>query len=321
MELQNRSQREWLLDYMTKEIDCVAITDHNSGEWIDSLKSELAQMRHENVTGYRDITIFPGVELTVHGNIHLLAIFDPSETSTRISNLLSRCGYSGTLGDSDDCTEKSFNEVVEEIHRMSGLAIPAHVDQVRGLFYEQEGTSLKKCLGTNKLLAMQVCDLAIPKPQVYQDMKLRLTEVSGSDSHHPDTAGSVYTWVKMEAPNIEALRLALHDGEDGIKRGDTITSNPNDVQARFFIQSIEIRDGAKAGRAAPLQVSLSPWLNTIIGGRGSGKSSLIEYLRLPLGKTSGLPKRISEEFRQKNAFGYKLYFSVVKKQLQTITHS
>ena len=31
--------REWLLNHMRAELDCVAITDHNSGAWIDSLKT------------------------------------------------------------------------------------------------------------------------------------------------------------------------------------------------------------------------------------------------------------------------------------------
>ena len=29
----------WLKAFMKKEIDCVAITDHNSGEWIDALRN------------------------------------------------------------------------------------------------------------------------------------------------------------------------------------------------------------------------------------------------------------------------------------------
>jgi hypothetical protein len=32
----------WLLKYMTAEIDCVAVTDHNSGAWIDKLKTAYA---------------------------------------------------------------------------------------------------------------------------------------------------------------------------------------------------------------------------------------------------------------------------------------
>lgn len=297
--LKRRTPREWLLDYMSKEIDCVAVTDHNSGEWIDTLKAEVNLMREENIDGFRELTIFPGVEITVHGNIHLLAIFDPTESSRQISNLLSKCEYNGTYGDSDDCTTKSFNEVVNIIHQMKGLAIPAHVDMIRGLFEEEEGNSLKKCLTANGLLAMQVCNLEYVKPQIYNDMKLKFTEVAGSDSHHPEFVGSSYTWVKMEYPNLEALRLALHDGEDGIKRYDLTTVNPNAAYNRFFIESIEVSNGAKAGRGRnPLKVNFSPWLNAIIGGRGSGKSSLIEYMRLPFDKTRGLPPKLSDEFQE-----------------------
>lgn len=298
--LQKRNPREWLLDYMKKEIDCVAVTDHNSGHWIDVLKNELAAMREEQVDGLREITIFPGVEITVHGNIHLLAIFDPSETSEHISNLLARCEYFGQSGDSDQCTRKSFNEVVEIVLQMKGLPIPAHVDTVRGLFVEEQGNSLRTCLNTNGLLAMQVCDVNYSKPQIYIDSKLTFAEVAGSDSHHPHSAGSSYTWVKMESPDLEALRLALHDGEDGIIRSDVLTTNPNDVKERFYIQSIEITNGAKAGRGRTLNVNFSPWLNTIIGGRGSGKSSVIEYMRLPFSKVNGLPEKIDEQFIEFN---------------------
>jgi hypothetical protein len=295
--LKSRTPREWLLDHMIMEIDCVAVTDHNSGEWIDTLKEEVNLMREENIEGFREITIFPGVEITVHGNIHLLAIFDPSESSRHLSNLLSRCEYGGSYGDSDDCTNKSFNEVVDIIHQMKGLAIPAHVDDIRGLFKEEEGTSLKKCLSANGLLALHVCNPSFIKPQIYNDLKLNLTEVAGSDSHHPNTVGSIYTWVKMEVPNLEALRLSLHDGEDGIIRYDATSENPNDVQQRFFIETIEITKGAKAGRGNnPLKVNFNPWLNAIIGGRGSGKSSLIEYMRLPFDKTNGLPPKLNDEF-------------------------
>lgn len=297
--LKNRTPREWLLDYMEKGIDCVAVTDHNSGEWIDNLKDELQLMKQEGTEGFRELIIFPGVEVTVNGNIHLLAIFDPSESSIKISNLLSKSEYDGTYGQSDDCTTKSFTEVVEIIHKMKGIAIPAHVDIDRGLFKEVEGTSLKKCLSSDGLLAMQVCDPESTKPKIYEEQKLKLSEVAGSDSHHPKKVGSIYTWVKMEHPNLDALRLALHDGEDGIIRYDKTSINPNEAYKRFFIESIEISNGAKAGRGKnPLKVNFSPWLNTIIGGRGSGKSSLIEYMRLPFDKTRGLPHKLNEEFQE-----------------------
>jgi len=70
----------WLLMYMNAGIDCVAITDHNSGEWVDTLKMALAGMENANPKpiGYRKLFLFPGVEISASGNIHILALFDTS---------------------------------------------------------------------------------------------------------------------------------------------------------------------------------------------------------------------------------------------------
>ena len=37
----------WLLKYMAAGIDCVAVTDHNTCEWIDRLKAAYAEMKRE----------------------------------------------------------------------------------------------------------------------------------------------------------------------------------------------------------------------------------------------------------------------------------
>ena len=67
----------WLRKFMEKGVDCVAITDHNSGEWIDKLKEKLEQICTDNPEWYRPLWLFPGVEISVHGGFHVLAIFDP----------------------------------------------------------------------------------------------------------------------------------------------------------------------------------------------------------------------------------------------------
>jgi predicted metal-dependent phosphoesterase TrpH len=59
--LKQRTPKEWLLDYMRAGIDCVAITDHNSGAWIDQLKSALEELKSEKPEGFRPIHLFPGV--------------------------------------------------------------------------------------------------------------------------------------------------------------------------------------------------------------------------------------------------------------------
>ncbi len=81
------SPEKWLLMYMTAGIDCVAITDHNSGEWIDKLKTVLASMDtvEPKPAGYRKLHLFPGVEISASGNTHILTLFDISADTSNYS--------------------------------------------------------------------------------------------------------------------------------------------------------------------------------------------------------------------------------------------
>ncbi|EOA6796775.1 hypothetical protein ACH8G4_005023, partial [Escherichia coli] len=87
--------RDWLLAYMRQQVDCVVISDHNSGAWVDTLKDELERMRQEATTcglpGFRPLTLFPGVELTATGNVHILAILHTQSTSADVERLIGQC--------------------------------------------------------------------------------------------------------------------------------------------------------------------------------------------------------------------------------------
>jgi len=294
--LKARTPREWLIDYMDAGIDCVAITDHNSGEWIDPLKSELARLDEDKPAGYRPLTLFPGVEVSVHGGIHIIALFEPSTAGSKIIRLLSKCGFAGQAGKTDDCTSKSCFEVIELIQEEAGIPILAHADADAGLFKEQSGVTLKQSLRANGLLAMELIDPAYVLPQAYTELKLRLASVIGSDSHQPGSVGTRYTWVKMESPSLEALRLALHDGEDGVRRFDSTPVDPNVIGARFYLKRLTVSKGLKIGNGQDFTLELSPWLTTLIGGRGSGKSSILDFLRIALAKTDGMPAQVKNEF-------------------------
>ena len=71
----------WLRKFMEEGIDCVAITDHNSGGWIDRLQHTLQELDAAEVKPdwYRPLYLFPGVEISVQGGVHILAIFGPEK--------------------------------------------------------------------------------------------------------------------------------------------------------------------------------------------------------------------------------------------------
>ncbi|WP_406905201.1 hypothetical protein [Klebsiella oxytoca] len=295
------THKDWLLNYMRQGIDCVAVTDHNSGAWIDPLKHALKELASESHEDYRPLYLFPGVELTVQGNIHILAIFGEDKTTSDIDSLLGAVRYRATKGKSDGCSECSAVEVIDEIARSGGLAIPAHVDQVSGLFTVCTGNTLEQVLDNKCVFAMEVTDLAKAKPQLYISKNLNWAEILGTDSHHPSGTGnqrypgSHFTWVKMSEPSYDGLRLALIDGALSLKRSDNFTGDPN-IHGQLAIESIVVDDAKYLGRGQSLSCQLNPWLNTIIGGRGTGKSTSLEFLRIALKRKGEIPKSLEKEF-------------------------
>ena len=307
---------------MRAEVDCVAVTDHNSGNWIDTLKAALVEMEEERPPGFRPLHLFPGVELSVNGGFHLLAIFGPETSTSDIDTLLGAVSYDGTKGDSDGVTRKSAVEVVDAVLTARGIPIPAHTDQKKGLLRLKEaggGTTeidpgtVAQVLEVDGILAMETVDAGSGRPEIYRQLKIRWAEVLGSDFHPPCRAdrdrypGSHYTWVKMTGPpSLDGLRLALLDGDRfSIQRSDKEFRAPFAVP-QLFVKSIQIGDARYMGRSRPAELQFSPLLNAIVGGRGTGKSTVIHALRLAarregdiLGlKEGSIPRSTFERFNR-----------------------
>ena len=303
--LQERSPKEWLLDYMRAGVDCIAVTDHNTGGWIDPVKTALGELASEKPEGFSPLSVFPGVEISVNGGVHLLAILGCDKTTADIDSLLGAVGFhSPCKGSSDAVTTKSFIEVVEAIVSANGLAIPAHVDDDNGLF-QLPGTTLQQALNCKDIFAMELRNPAYQKPQLYINKKTRWTEILGSDAHHPSGnagqsyPGSHFTWVKMGSPSVEGLRLALLDGELSVRRSDQDTDDPNE-HAPLVLDSIEVSQARYMGCSQIFTIGFNPWFNAIIGGRGTGKSTVVEFLRTALRRKDELPETLQPEFEQYN---------------------
>lgn len=273
---------EWLRGFILQGIDCVAITDHNSGAAIDSYKAAAKHLESEGL----QITIFPGVEISASGGVHILGIFDPSQTSAHIASLLGAIGYHGTHGDSDAVSRFSAEQVISTIHDFKGLAIPAHIDKAAGYCVNLTGQTLKQSL--NGADAVEVIDRNSSSLQAYKSYNMPLAELISSDSHHPSEVGRAFTWLKMSVPNLAGLRLALIDGPIAVIRSDDTLDSPPNKTPELALVSLTVNKSKYCGMAKPFDLQFSPWLNSIIGGRGSGKSSLVEFMRLALGRSHEL---------------------------------
>lgn len=318
----------WLGQFMAAGIDCVAITDHNTGDWIDRLKAAYQRMEQDAAPGFRHLVLFPGVEISVQGGYHLLALFDPNRTGADVERLLGAVGYLGTPGDSDGVTSKGLLDTIAAVHDAGAIPIPAHADRRgpsgKALFAVREGSqasfvdanTLKQALETGHLLAVEWENLNHPLPACIRDQASNLTKVLGSDCHSFQGAGvpgSRFTWVKMGTPTLEGLRLALQDGNEGaVERwgGAEIEGAPRpgppSKPPALLLRKLHVKDARCLGQGSAAVLRFNPWFTAIIGGRGSGKSTWVHALRLVLQRDSELERlgpnseasRQFESFRQ-----------------------
>jgi DNA repair ATPase RecN len=209
--------------------------------------------------------------------------------SSDISAVVGATKFRGTRGDSDAVAEESAENIIREIVCSGGVAIPAHIDVKAGL-----------CQITSSNTIKQACELSNAVEIIYPDkdnepsrlsrfnnLGLDLPSIIGSDSHHPNDIDRAYTWVKMSTPSIDGLKLALVDGVSSLIRSDTELGNPNQY-SNTTLHAITIKNTKYAGRKSPLEITFNPWLNSIIGGRGSGKSSVLEFIRIGMDRSKDL---------------------------------
>lgn len=287
-DMDNYSHETWLLKCMEEELDGVVISDHNTGSSINDIKSEYIRLEQSGNPNFRELIIFPAIELTVNNGVHLLVIFNESEGTPTITRFIGAVGLAGNEGDIASITIKSMIEILNlaSTEPFNAICIPAHVDKIKGLFYELNGETLREVIKNKNVTAIEQIDKDFEKPPMYTEERLFHHRVLGSDSHTLNDIARNYTWLKMGEVSLDGIKMTLSDKlNKNIICSDDIDEgiNPNNVE-HAFIKSIQIKDGYKIGRGQPVKLEFSPWLNTIVGGRGSGKSTIIKMAQYAFGK-------------------------------------
>lgn len=229
------------------------------------------------------ILILPGVELSVkEGNgIHTLIIFDPDDWIVNDENFISQFlteAFAGIANSENSNTRCKFDlrDVIERLNSYGRdyFIIFAHVDQGNGLLKEcTDGllSSLSDITGfQDRVLALQKVRTGNSMERFEKSFGYQCTQVEGSD---PKSMGQVghcerKTYLKIGDLSFDAVKFALIDYSNRV-------SNSLPQVTHGYIDSISF----VGGKLDDTTISLSPELNTFIGIRGSGKSSILEALR------------------------------------------
>jgi len=297
-------------------VEIVALADHNDASWIATMTAA------GEAAG---VVVFPGVEVTTASGadgIHLIIIGERNRTTADFDEVLSGvCGFGGDHPRFDvargtpTSAPRTLVQILDDLPD-GYLAIAPHAFNDNGIASRDtiKGDLRWKALHHERLGAIDVGDVrGLEDPASWHARFARreldhfpclpgLAFVSTSDAYSLDRLGQRFTWIRMAEPTLEALRQAFLDHEVRIvcdwDENHPAGLSPNEV-GHAWIGQVTMRGLSTAEE--PVEVEFDPRLTVIIGGRGSGKSSVVAALRLLYGDVDGLPVQAQAEFEELRA--------------------
>ena len=263
-------------------VTVLAVTDHNHVGGVEAIRAAARE---------QGISVFPGFELTSTEGVHVLCLYPPGTNEEQLKLFLGGFGIATPEPSSAPC-EKSFSGILALVCGQGGIPIAAHATNDNGLFRVLQGQPRIRAWKDENLYAIQIPGPVQDLPHDVQSIvrnrnsdyarryapeaNLALAVVNARDVASPEDLAdpSATCWVKMSEVGIEGLRQAFLDPGSRIRlNGDPPPEEHSELVAMAW-------EGGFLGGAA---IRFNPNLNVLVGGRGAGKSTVVESLRYALG--------------------------------------
>ncbi len=275
-----------------KGLGAVAITDHHDMVFAKYIREAAQNEVDENENPIADdkkIVVFPGMELTLGVPCQALLIFDADLPEHLFSDVLKILA----INPSDSNAEKTApTQPIDNSDNISNICeILDRQKDLKGRYIilpnvtnDREHSILRKkmsgkyisapCVGGyidgghGKLKNGFINILNGDDPQ-WGKKKLAVFHTSDNRKDSFEDLGKHSSWVKWAKPTAEALRQAcLADA--------TRISHSEPSLPLTHIKRVKVSNSKFMG---PIDIELNPQYSAFIGGRGTGKSTVLEYLR------------------------------------------
>lgn len=272
-------------------LGAVAVTDHHDIAFLPYVIAAAGRLGPA-----AKLTVFPGIEITCSDNVQCLAIFEPGTEPADWRRLLSRL---------DAVTETALDAPHTDQIRHCGLTVGALFSIVAAdgslstrmmlvPHFSKEGAHKSlNAEGFAPRFAELPCDgVYIECPHGDLDAgtldkvqgrteewgRRRRAILATGDNRNAswERLGVHDCWARLGEPTVEALRQAF------LADGARITHVPPQLPANRVVK-IEIRSSITGPDT--LVILVNEGFTALIGGRGSGKSAVLEFLRFGLGKS------------------------------------
>lgn len=287
----------------TKGLDGIAITDHNNGEAIDEIRASAKRLGIE-------LAVIAGVEVDVHEGMHVICLFPQEMTSANVRDWLIRAGVDPkNMGQTKfaPSTKTTLENVRQLVDEAGGLLIAAHADaSTQGLFSNKKGGSkhIQSLMEAAKFDSIETKNIARLKEHhskfiegyaTHQASDNHLVKSDGTEgSHHPSAIGNLYSWFKLDDITVEGLRQCFIDPTVRIRQMDEWKVEMMSGAPRILSLTIEGKGGFFSDGQ---ELIFNTDINSFLGGKGAGKSLVIEFIRFALDDLS------ADEYIQNDCIG------------------
>lgn len=264
-----------------ENIQVVGLAEHGDVNSTENLRKLLQE---------NGIIVFPGFELCSTEKIHIICLFPPDKKTIWLNQMLgSLQGTAFNQGQTTDKSSLKYLEIAEKVIEAGGITYAAHVHEENGLLVVNDGSGGHPDIWKNEKLVLavqinkeKVEDLDQKYKKIIQNddtnyKRIRkVAVIHAKDVEKPETLKNPMAscYIKMDKPSIEGLRQAFLDGESRIRLYSELKEEKHSKILEFKIFSNFFAEG--------LHIAFNDNLNALIGGRGTGKSTLLEAIRYGL---------------------------------------
>ncbi|MBL6987731.1 MAG: AAA family ATPase, partial [Methylobacter sp.] len=263
----------------------IGLADHGNVDSIDAIR---------NIMDENGILVFPGFEIASSEKAHFVCLFSENTTTSELNRYLGSLELldpENGVQPSKLSAEQLLKKVEEDF---KGFAFAAHCTDDNGVLYRKLNHVWKNALlkaaqipGTLDELKNQQCNgyrqmLLNNEPEYKKELPIAI--INAKDVAIPDDLANpkASCLIKMTRPSFESFKLAFQDPESRVRLN-------SDVSEKYYsrIEILKVTGGYLDG----VHIEFSEHLNAVIGGRGTGKSTLLECIRYalqldPIGKNA-----------------------------------